>query len=78
MFSIWLTCFGKVKAYIFVDFAGRQKGHLGKRNSSLGNVMLLIDENAPRCHWLMGHVKDVKVNSDGLVQTVTLRCGINL
>lgn len=53
----------------------RQKWHVKGRNLSVGDVVLIIDENVPRCHWPLGRVDHVKLSQDGLVRSVTLKCG---
>lgn len=36
---------------------------------------MLVEGNSPRCHWLIGCVISVKQSGDGLVRSVTVKCG---
>ena len=52
----------------------RQKWSILQRNFVVNDVVLVLDENKPRCHWPLGRVIDVYTNSaDRLVRSVKLR-----
>ena len=42
-------------------------------NLCVGDVVILVDHGAPRCHWRLGRVVQVFVSSDGLVRSVRVR-----
>lgn len=44
-----------------------------KRNLSVGDLVLIVDENTPRNLWPLALVKEVCVGRDGLVRSVKLR-----
>jgi hypothetical protein len=51
----------------------RQKLHHEKRNLSKGDLVLVVDECAPRGRWLMGRVTAVYPGRDGLVRTAHVK-----
>lgn len=53
----------------------RQKWHVTGRNLQVGDVVLMMDENSPRCHWPVARVDAVKTGHDGLVRSVTVKRG---
>ena len=53
----------------------RQKWHITSRNLQVGDVVLMMEENSPRCHWPVGRVDAVKMGRDGLLRSVTVRRG---
>ena len=53
----------------------RQKWNRFQRSMSIGDIVLLCDENLPRNQWELARVTDVKISDDGLVRTVTLFAG---
>ena len=42
-------------------------------NLCVGDVVLLVDHDAPRCHWRLGRVIEVFTSSDGLVRSARIR-----
>ena len=42
-------------------------------NLSVGDTVILVEENAPRCHWSLGRIVEVFVGSDGLVRSAKVR-----
>lgn len=53
----------------------RRKWFVKGRNLTAGDIVLLVEGNSPRCHWLLGRVIFVKQSGDGLVRSVTVKCG---
>ena len=51
----------------------RQKWHKIETNIKKGDVVLVMDELAQRCHWPLGKIEDVKISKDNLVRSVTVR-----
>ena len=52
----------------------RQKWSHADRNFSVGDVVLLLDENLPRSSWPLGHILEVFPNqSDGPVRSVKFK-----
>jgi hypothetical protein len=47
----------------------RQKWTRTERNVKVGDVVIIIDENAPRNTWLLGRVVETFASSDGLVRS---------
>ena len=45
----------------------------GSANLCVGDVVLLVDHDAPRCHWRLGRVIEVFTSSDGLVRSARIR-----
>ena len=56
----------------------RQKWHITGRNLQVGDVVLMMEENSPRCHWPVGRIEAVKMGRDGLVRSVTVKRGKSL
>ena len=42
-------------------------------NLSAGDIVILVDENAPRCHWALGRIVEAVRSSDGLVRSARVR-----
>ena len=57
------------------DLQRRQKWVKVKRNVSVGDVVLIKDENLPRNRWPLGLVTETPASEDGLIRKATLRCG---
>ena len=53
----------------------RVKWYDSVRNLSVGDVVLVCDDNCPRGQWPMGVVEEVHKGRDDLVRSVKLRCG---
>ena len=51
----------------------RQKWHRPRRNTEVGDLVLLVDEPLPRGQWRMDRVIKVVSGRDGLVQTVEIK-----
>ena len=51
----------------------RNKWHRPQRNVSCGDIVLLVDDNAPRCQWRLARVVDPVVSSDGLVRKAKVK-----
>lgn len=51
-----------------------QKWFVKGRNLTVGDIVMLVEGNSPRCHWLIGCVISVKQSGDGLVRSVTVKC----
>jgi hypothetical protein len=48
----------------------RQKWNHPKRNFSVGDLVLVANENNPRCSWPLGRIVDVTPGSDGYIRRV--------
>jgi hypothetical protein len=46
----------------------RQKWTKPRRNFQLGDIVLIVDENYPRCSWPLGRITEVKSGKDGYVR----------
>ena len=53
----------------------RQKWLRNKPNVKIGDIVLMINENLPRCHWNLARITDIRVSKDGLVRSVTVKSG---
>ena len=51
----------------------RQKWSKPRRNFMIGDIVLIIDENSPRCSWPLGRVLEIRPNKDGYVRRVSLK-----
>ncbi|XP_024123270.2 uncharacterized protein LOC112143483 [Oryzias melastigma] len=51
----------------------RQKWFVTRRNLKCGDVVLIVDDSAPRNSWLMGKVEKTVSDSNGLVRRVFVR-----
>ena len=51
----------------------RQKWTKEHRNVAVGDVVLLLDKDAPRAHWPLGRVVEVFRNSDNFVRRVAVK-----
>jgi len=56
----------------------RQKWILPKRNSATDEVVLLIDQNSPRCLWSLSRVVETYLGKDGFVRTVQVKTAISI
>ena len=50
----------------------RKKWTRPVRNLSVGDIVLVIDDNLPRSQWQLGRVVEASVDEDGLVRKVKL------
>lgn len=50
----------------------RKKWPKVEENVKTGQVVLVVDENLPPSHWLIGRIIELNPSKDGLVRTVTL------
>ena len=53
----------------------RQKWFTDRRNVTEGDIVLLYDALAPRCHWSLWRVVEAYQSDDGLVRKVKVRAG---
>ena len=51
----------------------RQKWLHPKRNLTVGDIVLVVDQNLPRSQWQLGQVVDAPQGQDGLVRRVQLK-----
>ena len=45
-----------------------------KENLKINDLVLVMDEDAPRGQWSMGVVTEIEKSSDGCVRAATVRC----
>ncbi|XP_067945353.1 uncharacterized protein [Watersipora subatra] len=55
----------------------RQKWKNAKINLKPGDVVIVMDDELPRCNWQLGRVTEVQTNSDGYVRHATLQTAKN-
>ncbi|KAL7874304.1 hypothetical protein SRHO_G00052740 [Serrasalmus rhombeus] len=55
----------------------RQKWNRPARNFSQGDVVLIVDESAPRGSWLMGRIVKIVVDEHGVVRKVRVKTKTN-
>ena len=60
------------KEYL-VELQKRQKWFKKQRNVKVGDIVLMMYESRPRCHWPLAKVTDVKYSRDGLVRSVWVK-----
>lgn len=51
----------------------RQKWNEKKRNMSVNDLVLVVDDNAPRNHWLLGRIIEVFVDKYGVVRSCNVK-----
>lgn len=51
----------------------RPKWNQPKRNLTIGDIVIVKEDNSPRNMWSMGRVTDVEVDAEGLVRSVSLK-----
>ena len=51
----------------------RGKWYKERKNISVGDIVLLIDKDAPRSAWNMGLITEVYHGNDGLVRSVQVK-----
>ncbi|XP_014670064.1 PREDICTED: uncharacterized protein LOC106811056 [Priapulus caudatus] len=51
----------------------RQKWLVPTRNLAIGDIVLVADNNVPRCSWPLGRVLDVFPGNDGRVRSVSVK-----
>ena len=51
----------------------RQKWYFPRRNFAIGDLVLVVDEKAPRGRWPMGLVEEVFPDSNGHVRSVRVK-----
>ena len=56
----------------------RQKWFDIKRNLQVGDIVLIVDSNAPRSSWPMGVVHETIPDSKGLVRQVKVKTATNI
>ncbi|XP_054653604.1 uncharacterized protein LOC129193043 isoform X1 [Dunckerocampus dactyliophorus] len=62
------------KEYL-LNISTRQRWHLPQRNLKVNDIVIIKDDNLPRCHWQLGLVVEVVQGSDGLVRRAKVRVG---
>ncbi|XP_049336713.1 uncharacterized protein LOC125802504 [Astyanax mexicanus] len=62
------------KEYL-ATIATRQRWHSPRRNVQTGDVVMLRDDNLPRCEWRLGRVSETTPDKDGLVRRVKVQLG---
>ena len=55
------------------DRQERRKWTTEQRNIEDGDIVLIVDDDTPRCRWVLGRVVQVHRSGDGLVRRVTVR-----
>lgn len=55
----------------------RQKWQRTRRNLLPGDVLLIVDDSAPRNSWLMGKVVNIVPDKGGLVRSVRIKTKTN-
>jgi len=53
----------------------RQKWTKKVRNLQVGDIVLIVDDDVPRCQWKLGKVHEVFADSDGLIRKVKILVG---
>ncbi|XP_076036050.1 uncharacterized protein LOC143022003 [Oratosquilla oratoria] len=56
-----------------VELQRRQKWNSESPNLSVGDLVLIMNENSPRGSWPLGRVQEVRVSRDGLVRSARLK-----
>ncbi|CAG2192602.1 unnamed protein product [Mytilus edulis] len=56
----------------------RQKWHKQRRNLMVGNIVIVVDSNAPRNSWPMGRITEIIPDRNGLVRQVKVKIGNNV
>ena len=56
----------------------RQKWLRPQRNLAINDLVILVDENVPRGHWLLGRVTKVFPGRDGLVRVAEVKTKTNI
>ncbi|XP_053381691.1 uncharacterized protein LOC123540987 [Mercenaria mercenaria] len=57
------------------NLQARSKWVKPEQNLSVGDVVLVKDDNVPRCQWSLGRVSQAEPDQDGLVRKVTVAVG---
>ncbi len=55
----------------------RQKWFQARKNLSVGDVVLIIDESSPRNSWVLGRIMKVFPDKKGLVRRVLVKTKTN-
>ena len=53
----------------------RQKWNKSTKNMNVGDIVLMKDDDLPRCHWRLGKVVDLYTSTDKKVRSVRLLMG---
>ena len=61
-----------VKEYL-PDLQQRQRWLQPKRNAQIGDVVLIVDDHAPRNSWPMGVIQDAYKGKSGLVRSAKIK-----
>ncbi|XP_076858013.1 uncharacterized protein LOC143512031 [Brachyhypopomus gauderio] len=62
------------KEYL-TTIATRQRWHSPKRNMQTGDIVLIKDDDLPRCEWRLGRVSETTRDKDGFVRRVKVHLG---
>ena len=65
------------KEYL-LQFQERQKCPTASRNFVQGDVVLLVDNNAPRNSWVMGRIIETMLDRKGFVRRVCIKTKTNI
>lgn len=63
------------KREYLISLQERQKWSNVRDNLTEGAVVMIVDENSPRCHWLLGRVVQINPSKDGLVRNAIIKSG---
>lgn len=66
---------GRWKKEYLLNISKRQKWHLSQRNLKVNDIVIIKDDNLPRCHWQLGRVVEVVQDSDSLVRRAKVLVG---
>lgn len=58
-----------------MNVSTRQKWHQPQRNLKVDDIVIIKDDNLPRCHWRLGRVVEVVQDSDCLVRRAKVLVG---
>ncbi len=73
--SIWPTYSGKGRQRnnYLPDLQKRQRWLQPKRSIQVNDVVLVVDDQAPRNRWVMGVVQETYVDKHGLVRSAKIK-----
>ena len=62
------------KCEYLVNLQKRDKWRNIEQNLKIVDIVLLVDDTLPRCHWSLGRVVSTEKSSDGMIRKVKVKC----
>ena len=73
-----MIIFGNAGYTSIYQLCNKDKSGFDHKEISVNDLVILVDENVPRGHWLLGRVTKVFPGRDGLVRVAEVKTKTNI